>query len=103
MNHNVSAAPGELGTALQFGENVGHETSMPSIAISEWMDEDESMMKANRSLVGRERGVLDSVARVSDEYFQLLSNLMMRQANVLLARAILTSPFPRLIEHPLMQ
>jgi site-specific DNA recombinase len=70
LSHNVSAAPGELGAALQFGENVGHEASMLSIAISEWMDEDESMMKANRSLVGRERGVLDPVARVSAQTIQ---------------------------------
>ena len=103
LRHNVRYTPGKLGAPLQFGQNVGHESCVSSIPIRERMDENESVVKSNRDLIGWECGMFDPVVRVSNEDCQLLADLMVKYTDVLFAGAIQAGPSPCLIEHPAMK
>jgi hypothetical protein len=74
-----------------------------SIPIRERTDENDSVVKSNRDLIGWECGMFDPVVRVSNEDCQLLADLMVKYTDVPFAGAIQAGPSPCLIEHPAMK
>ena len=64
-SHNIRATPCERRPAQSPHDDVCHEPSMATIAVSEWMNPNELMVKPDSELVRLEGLMLYPIARIA--------------------------------------
>jgi hypothetical protein len=72
---------------------------MATVAIGEWMNPDEPMMKPDSEFVRLKGLMFDPIASITQETRQRLTDLVMRDTDVLFCGSVGAGPFPRLVKH----
>ena len=76
---------------------------MASVAVGEWMDEHQPVMKPQRQFNGRISAVFGPELRIIEQQTQLRGNLNGVNTDILLGFAESACPFPPLPEQVFMQ
>ncbi len=93
------ASPSEWFLSVSLQKYVGHEASVPSVAIYERVNQHKLVMKSNSNFINSERFVFQPKLGVFKQLLQLGVDLQLVHANVFVALSCLASPFPNPIEH----
>ena len=98
-SHNIRATPCEHRPAQSPYDDVCDEPSMATVAVSERMNPNELMVKPNSKLVRLEGLMLYPIARITQQSRQRLTDLVVRNADVLFRGPVDPCPLPGLVEH----
>ena len=76
---------------------------MATVAVSEWMDKHQAMMKPDCEFVRFKYLTLDPITDITQQRRKCLPDLVMGNADVLFGRPVSSRPLPRLVKHALVQ
>ena len=99
----AAAPPTEARLAQAFDEQVGHHPGLASVAIGKGVDGHEAMMEADGDFIGRKGGMVDLVAHVVEQFFELNTDVEPIDTDVLVGLAKLAGPLPGFAEHLAME
>ena len=99
----VTAAPGEGSTAKAGHQQIGHESSVPTVSVGERVDGYQAVMKAHCQFIGSEYHLFHPQMGVVEQPAKVCGDSPGGDADVLLCGPISARPCLHLAERPFMQ